>query len=66
MNRDQRMAKIISCLDFYANFPKAYDGGALARKTLAEVAEAEATEPLKKIRSEILRGKDWDRDDTGR
>lgn len=54
MNRQQRFDKIIKCLDFYANCPKAYDGGALARRTLAEVAQAEALDPMRKIREDSL------------
>jgi hypothetical protein len=52
LTRQQRIDKVIQCLDFYANCPKAYDKGALARKTLAEVAQAEALDPPRKVRQE--------------
>lgn len=48
MTRDERMRKLLDCVNFYAYNHNAYDKGRMAKRVLHEVAQDEHIEGLKK------------------
>lgn len=48
MTRDERMRRLLDCVNFYAYNPNSYDKGRMAKRVLHEIAEDENIEGLKR------------------